>query len=212
MIALEFLKMLSDFGRYSRFILFLKTALGLASSIIFITLIFYSSNNRTTSSVENVSKDVKIGLKYQAYKTRIKGFTKDGSEFDFYAKSLDPSKKDPNTVFITEPKGLIYFPDKEKVNFSSEIAVLSVQKERLVFQGQLKLSDSNGNFFETDRLTADFKEKFLIASSQIKTITSFGSINSGGLKYFYGSKTDVENDNIAFINGVNFEFFVNDTD
>ena len=202
--------MLTDFGLYSRFIFFIKILLGLGSAIIFISIFFFSAQDKLDETVTVVSKDVKIGLKFQAHKARIKGFTKDGSAFDFYAKSLDPSKKDNNVVVITEPKGLIFFPNKEKVNFSAKFAIFNAKNERLSFKGKVELQDSKGNYIRTDELIADFKEKLLTGMKPIETLTSIGSINSGGLKYFYGSKVDHQLDSIIFTNGVNIEFFLND--
>ena len=100
--------MLTNFVVYSRFIFFAKILLGFSSVLIFIGIFFFSSSNKMQNGVTVISKDVKVGVKYQAYNARIKGFTADGSSFDFRAKSLDPSQKGSNTVVITEPKGLIF--------------------------------------------------------------------------------------------------------
>ena len=202
--------MLTEFSQYSRFIFFVKILLGLASIFVFFAIFFYSSSYKVQESVTVVSKDVKIGLKYQAYKTRISGFTGDGSAFDFYAKFLDPSKKDGNIVVIGEPKGLIFFPNNEKVNFSAKFATFNIENEKLSFKGKVELKDSKGNFINTDELTADFRKKLLFGTSPVKVVTSYGSINSGGLKYFYGTDVINKHDSIVFDNGINIEVLLDD--
>ncbi len=202
--------MLSDFNVYSRFIFFAKILLGFFSVFIFFGIFFFSSSNKTQNNVTVISKDVKVGVKYQAYNTRIKGYTADGSSFDFRAKSLDPSKTDSNIVIITEPKGLVFFSNKEKVNFSSKFAIFNIMDKNLSFKGKVMLTDSQGNFINTEELTADFKKKRLISSRPVNTKTTLGSINSGGLKYFYGS--NIENGNAGMIldKGVNLELVLDD--
>ena len=202
--------MLTDFVVYSRFIFFAKILLGFASVLIFVGIFFFSSSNKMQNSVTVISKDVRIGVKYQAYNARIKGFTSDGSSFDFRAKSLDPSKKDNNVVIITEPKGLILFPNKEKVNFSAEFAIFNIINKNLSFKGKVMLTDSQGNFINTEELTANFEKKRLTSSKFVNTKTSIGSINSGGLKYFYGSKVENKKRDMILDNGVNIEFFLDD--
>ena len=202
--------MLTDFVVYSRFIFFAKILLGFSSILIFVGIFFFSSSNKMQSSVTVISKDVKIGVKYQAYNTKIKGFTTDGSSFDFRAKSLDPSKKDTNIVIITKPKGLVLFPNKEKVNFSAELAIFNVIDKNLSFKGKVMLTDSQGNFINTEELTANFEKKRLTSSKFVNTKTSIGSINSGGLKYFYGSKVENKKRDMILDNGVNIEFFLDD--
>ncbi len=202
--------MSADFGLYSRFIFFAKILLGVSSIVIFIGIFFLSSSNKAQNSVTVISKDVKVGVKYQAYNARIKGFTADGSSFDFRAKSLDPSQKGSNTVVITEPKGLIFFPNKEKVNFSSEFAVLDIINKYISFEGNVMLSDSQGNFINTEELIADFEKKRLISSSSVNTKTNLGLINSGGFKYFYGSNIENENETMILDNGINIELILDE--
>ena len=202
--------MLTDFVIYSRFIFFAKILLGFASVLIFIGIFFYSSSNNAQNNVTVISRDVKVGVKYQAYNARIKGFTADGSSFDFRAKSLDPGKKDTNTIIITKPKGLVLFPNKEKVKFSAELAIFNLLNKNLSFKGKVMLTDSQGNFINTEELTANFEKKRLTSSKFVNTKTSIGSINSGGLKYFYGSKVENEKRDMILDNGVNIEFFLDD--
>ena len=202
--------MLTDFVVYSRFIFFSKILLGIASVLIFIGIFFYSSSNNEQNNVTVISRDVKVGVKYQAYNARIKGFTTDGSSFDFRAKSLDPSKKDINIVIISKPKGLVLFPNKEKVNFSADFAIFNIINKNLSFKGKVMLTDSQGNFINTEELTADFEKKRLTSSRFVNTKTSMGSINSGGLKYFYGSNIDNEKSDMILDKGVNIEFLLDD--
>ena len=202
--------MLTDFVVYSRFIFFSKILLGFASVLIFIGIFFYSSSNNAQNSVTVISRDVKVGVKYQAYNARIKGFTTDGSSFDFRAKSLDPSKKDINIVIISKPKGLVLFPNKEKVNFSADFAIFNIINKNLSFKGKVMLTDSQGNFINTEELTADFEKKRLTSSRFVNTKTSMGSINSGGLKYFYGSNIENEKSDMILDKGVNIEFLLDD--
>ena len=202
--------MLTDFVVYSRFIFFAKILLGFSSVLIFIGIFFFSSSNKMQNSVTVISKDVKIGVKYQAYNARIKGFTTDGSSFDFRAKSLGPSKKDSNVVIITEPKGLVLFPNKEKVNFSAKFAIFNIINKNLSFKGKVMLTDSQGNLINTEVLTADFEKKRLRSSGSVNTKTNIGSINSGGLKYFYGSEIENGNSDMILDNGINIEFFLDD--
>ena len=203
--------MLTDFVVYSRFIFFSKILLGFASALIFIGIFFYSSSNNEQNSVTVISRDVKVGVKYQAYNARIKGFTADGSSFDFRAKSLDPSKKDINIVIISKPKGLVLFPNKEKVNFSADFAIFNIIKKNLSFKGKVMLTDSQGNFINTEELTADFEKKRLTSSKFVNTKTIMGSINSGGLKYFYGSNIENEKSDMILDKGVDIEFLLDDT-
>ena len=203
--------MLTDFVVYSRFIFFSKILLGFASVLIFIGIFFYSSSNNAQNSVTVISRDVKVGVKYQAYNARIKGFTADGSSFDFRAKSLDPSKKDINIVIISKPKGLVLFPNKEKVNFSADFAIFNIINKNLSFKGKVMLTDSQGNFINTEELTADFEKKRLTSSRFVNTKTIMGSINSGGLKYFYGSNIENEKSDMILDKGVDIEFLLDDT-
>ena len=191
--------MLTDFTSYSRFIFFSKIVLGLASIFIFIVIFFFSSSNKMINNVTVLSKDVKVGVKYQAYNARIKGFTSDGSSYDFRAKSLDPSHLNSNVVIITEPKGLVFFPNQERMNFSSKFAIFDIINKHLSFRGNVILSDSQGNLINTEELSADFEKKRLISSRSVNTKTSLGSINSGGLNYFYGSNLENGTGKLCFI-------------
>ena len=202
--------MSTDFVVYSRFIFFAKILLGFSSIFIFIGIFFFSSSNKMQNTVTVISKDVKVGVKYQAYNARIRGFTADGSSFDFRAKSLDPSKKVSNVVIITEPEGLVLFPNKEKVKFSAKLAIFNIINKNLSFKGKVMLTDSLGNYINTEELTADFQKKRLTSSTPVNTKTIIGSINSGGLKYFYGSSIQNGNSDMVLDNGVNMEFFLDE--
>ena len=202
--------MLTDFVFYSRFIFIAKILLGFASVFIFLGIFLFSSSNKIQNSVTILSKDVKVGVKYQAYNARIKGFTTDGSSFDFRAKSLDPSKEDSNIIIITEPKGLVFFPNKEKVNFSAKFAIFNITNRNLSFKGKVMLSDSKGILINTEELTADFEKKRLISSRSVNTKTSLGSIKSGGIRYFYGSNIENGNSDIILDNGINIEFLLDE--
>tara|TARA_X000001036_G_scaffold48637_1_gene38860 strand:+ start:71 stop:685 length:615 start_codon:yes stop_codon:yes gene_type:complete len=202
--------MLTDFVVYSRFIFFAKILLGFSSVLIFIGIFFFSSSKKMQNSVTVISKDVKIGVKYQGYNARIKGFTTDGSSFDFHAKSLDPSKKDINEVIITEPKGQVLFSNKEKVNFSAKFAIFNIINKNISFKGTVMLTDSQGNLINTEELTADFEKKRLISPGSVNTKTNMGSINSGGLKYFYGSEIEDGNSDMILDKGINMEFFLDE--
>mgnify|MGYP001419888209 FL=1 len=201
---------MTDFAVYSRFIFYAKILLGFTSILIFFGIFLFSSSNKIKNNVTVISKDVKVGVKYQAYKTRIKGFTADGSSFDFRAESLDPKKENSDIIIITKPKGLVFFPNKEKVNFSANFAIFNIKNRNLSFNGEVMLTDSQGNFINTEELTADFEKKRLISSKPVNTKTKLGSINSGGLKYFYGPNNKNETSEMILDNGINIEFFSNE--
>ena len=66
-----------------------------------------------------VTKDVRIGLKYQARETHIIGNTSDGSTFDLHAKALNPSHQNDKTIILSQPLGEIFLSSNQKFNFSS---------------------------------------------------------------------------------------------
>ena len=163
----------------------------------------YSKKVGTPFSV--VTKDVRIGLKYQARETHITGNTYDGGTFDFHAKALNPSHQNDKTVILSKPLGEISLSSEQKFNFSSDFASLNLDEKNILFNGNLALKNSWGTLIETEELFADFEKKLLIGPKKITVKSEFGSLSSGQMEYFYSSELGEE---IFFTNGVTVEIFV----
>ena len=156
-------------------------------------------------SFKVVTKDVRIGLKYQARDTHITGNTSDGGTFDFHAKALNPSHQNDTTVILSKPLGEISFSREQRFNFSSDFASLNLDEKNIFFNGNLSLENSWGTLIRTEELIADFKRKLLIGPKKISADTEFGSLASGKMEYHYNSDVGEE---IFFTDGVKVEIYV----
>jgi len=156
-------------------------------------------------SFKVITKDVRIGLKYQARDTHITGNTSDGGSFDFHAKALNPSHQNDKTVILSKPLGAISFSSEQRFNFSSDFASLNFDEKNIFFNGNLSLENSWGTLIRTEELIADFKQKLLIGPKTISADTEFGSLASGKMEYHYNSD---EGEEIFFTDGVKVEIYV----
>ena len=197
--------MITDTTQYTRVVFWLKLMLGLSASFLFLVIFQFSYSKKVDPTFSVVTKDVRIGLKYQARDTHITGNTYDGGTFDLHAKALNPSHQNDKIVILSKPLGEISFSSDQKFNFSSDFASLNLDKKNILFNGNLSLKNSWGTLIETEELVADFKKKLLIGPKKINVTFRLGSLSSGRMEYFYSSKQGEE---IFFTNGVTVEIFV----
>ena len=197
--------MITDTTQYTRIVFWLKLMLGLSASFLFLVIFQFSYSKKVDTPFSVVTKDVRIGLKYQARETHITGNTYDGGTFDFHAKALNPSHQNDKTVILSKPLGEISLSSEQKFNFSSDFASLNLDEKNILFNGNLALKNSWGTLIETEELFADFEKKLLIGPKKITVKSEFGSLSSGQMEYFYSSELGEE---IYFTNGVTVEIFV----
>ena len=197
--------MITDATQYTRLVFWLKLMLGLSAGLLFFVTFLFSYSKRVQAPFSVVTKDVRIGLKYQARETHITGNTSDGGSFDFHAKALNPSHQNDKTVILSKPLGEISFSSDQKFNFSSDFASLNLDAKNILFNGNLLLKDSWGTLIKTEELVADFKKKLLIGPKRITVESELGSLASGQMIYYYNSDLDEE---IFFTDGVTVEIFV----
>ncbi len=197
--------MITDATKYSRLVFWLKLLLGLSAGLLFLVTFLFSYSKKVQAPFSVVTKDVRIGLKYQARETHITGNTSDGGSFDFHAKALNPSHQNDKTVILSKPLGEISFSSDQKFNFSSDFASLNLDAKNILFNGNLLLKDSWGTLIKTEELIADFEKKLLIGPKRITVESELGSLASGQMKYYYNSDLDEE---IFFTDGVTVEIFV----
>ncbi len=197
--------MITDATQYSRLVFWLKLMLGLSAGLLFFVIFLFSYSKKVQAPFSVVTKDVRIGLKYQARETHITGNTSDGGSFDFHAKALNPSHQNDKTVILSKPLGEISFSSDQKFNFSSDFASLNLDAKNILFNGNLLLKDSWGTLIKTEELIADFEKKLLIGPKRITVESELGSLASGQMKYYYNSDLDEE---IFFTDGVTVEIFV----
>ena len=197
--------MITDATQYNRLVFWLKLMLGLSAGLLFFVTFLFSYSKRVQAPFSVVTKDVRIGLKYQARETHITGNTSDGGSFDFHAKALNPSHQNDKTVILSKPLGEISFSSDQKFNFSSDFASLNLDAKNILFNGNLLLKDSWGTLIKTEELVADFKKKLLIGPKRITVESELGSLASGQMKYYYNPDLDEE---IFFTDGVTVEIFV----
>ena len=95
--------------QYSKMVFWLKLTLGLSAGFLFLVIFVFSYSKKVESSFKVITKDVRIGLKYQARDAHIIGNTSDGGTFDFHAKALNPSHQNEKTVILSNPLGKISF-------------------------------------------------------------------------------------------------------
>ena len=197
--------MTTDATKYTRLVFWLKLTLGFCAGLLFLVIFVFSYSKKVDPSFKVVTKDVRIGLKYQARDTHITGNTSDGGTFDFHAKALNPSHQNDKTIILSKPLGKISFSSEQRFNFSSDFASLNLDEKNILFNGNLALKNSWGTLIKTEELFADFEKKLLIGPKKITVKSEFGSLSSGQMEYFYSSELGEE---IFFTNGVTVEIFV----
>ena len=197
--------MVTKATQYTRLVFWLKLMLGLSAGFLFFIIFVFSYSKKVESPLKVITKDVRIGLKYQARNTHITGNTVDGGTFDIHANALNPSHKDEKTVILSQPLGEISFSNEQRFSFSSDFASLNLDEKNILFNGNLSLKNSWGTLIKTEELIADFSKKLLIGPKKIYVETAFGSLESGAMEYSYRSDIDEE---IFFTNGVWVEVHV----
>ena len=197
--------MATDATKYTRLVFLLKLTLGFSAGLLFLVIFVFSYSKKVDPSFKVVTKDVRIGLKYQARDTHITGNISDSGTFDFHAKALNPSHQNDKTVILSKPLGEISFSSEQRFNFSSDFASLNLDEKNILFNGNLSLKNSWGTLIKTEELVADFKKKLLIGPKRITVKSGLGSLTSERMEYFYSSEQGEE---IFFTNGVTVEIFV----
>ena len=191
--------------QYTRLVFWLKLVLGLSAGFLFLVIFVFSYSKKVDPTFRVITKDVRIGLKYQARDAHIIGNTSDGGTFDFHAKALNPSHHNERTVILSKPLGKISFSNDLSFNFSSDFASFNLDEKNILFNGNLFLKNSLGTLIKTEELIADFEKKLLIGPKKITVETELGYFVGGGMEYSFSSNID---ENIFFTNGVNFEIHV----
>ena len=197
--------MVNDATKYTRLVFWLKFMIGLSACLLFLVIFVLSYSSKVDPSFSVVTKDVRIGLKYQARETHITGNTSDGGSFDFHAKALNPSHQNEKTVILSKPLGEMSFSKDQKFNFSSDFASLNLDEKNILFNGNLSLKNSRGTLIKTEELIADLDRRLLIGPKKTSVETEFGYFVGGGMKYSFISNVD---ENIFFTDGVNIEIYV----
>ena len=197
--------MVTKATQYTRLVFWLKLMLGLSAVFLFFVIFTFSYYRDVDTSFKVITKDVRIGLKFQARDTHIIGNTSDGSTFDFHARALNPSHQNDKTVILSKPLGKISFSSEQTFDFSSDFASLNLDKKNILFNGNLILRNSRGTVIKTEELIADFERKLLVGPKKILVETEIGYLVSGGMEISYSS--DIE-ENIFLKNGVKLEIYV----
>ena len=191
--------------QYTRLVFWLKLMLGLSAILLFFVIFVFSYYKEKDTSFKVITKDVRIGLKFQARDTHIIGNTSDGGTFDFHAKALNPSHQNDKTVILSKPLGKIAFSSEQTFDFSSDFASFNLDKKNIFFNGNLVIKNSRGTIIKTEELIADFERKLLVGNKKALVETKFGYLVSGGMEISYSS--DIE-ENIFLKNGVELEIYV----
>ena len=141
-----------------------------------IVFVIFVSYYKVDTSFKVITKDVRIGLKFQARDTHIIGNTSDGGTFDFHAKALNPSHQNDKTVILSKPLGKISFL-VSKLLFSSDFASFNLDKKNIFFNGNL-IKNSRGTIIKTEELIADFERKLLVGPKKTLVETEIGYLVS----------------------------------
>ena len=197
--------MVNNAIQYTRLIFWLKLLLGLSAVFLFLVILIFSYYKDVDTSFEVITKDVRIGLKFQARDAHIIGNISDGGTFDFHAKALNPSHQNEKTVILSKPLGKISFSSEQSFDFSSDFASLNLDKKNILFNGNLILRNSRGTVIKTEELIADFERKLLVGPKKTLVEMEIGYLVSGGVEISYS--TDID-ENIFLTNGVNLEIYV----
>ena len=197
--------MVTNATQYTRLVFWLKLMLGLSAILLFFAIFVFSYYRDVDTSFKVITKDVRIGLKFQARDTHIIGNTSDGGTFDFHAKALNPSHQNDKTVILSKPLGKIAFSSDQTFDFSSDFASFNLDNKNIFFNGNLIIKNSRGTRIKTEELIADFERKLLVAPKKTLIETEIGYLVSGGMEISYSS--DVE-ENIFLKNGVEIEIYV----
>ena len=151
--------MVTNATQYTRLVFWLKLMLGLSAVFLFFIIFVFSYSKTVESPLKVITKDVRIGLKYQARNTHITGNTVDGGTFDIHAKALNPSHQNEKTVILSQPLGEVSFSNEQSFSFSSDFASLNLVEKNILFNGNLSLKNSWGTLIKTEELIADFNKK-----------------------------------------------------
>lgn len=197
--------MVTNTTQYTRLVFWLKLMLGLSAILLFFVIFVFSYYKQEDTSFKVITKDVRIGLKFQARDTHITGNTSDGSTFDFHAKALNPSHQNDKTVILSNPLGKIAFSSEQTFDFSSDFASFNLDKKNIFFNGNLIIKSSRGTIIKTEELIADFERKLLVGPKKTLVETEIGYLVSGGMEISYSSNIE---ENIFLKNGVELEIYV----
>ena len=197
--------MITNATQYTRLVFWLKLILGLSAILLFFVIFVFSYYKEEDTSFKVITKDVRIGLKFQARDTHITGNTSDGGTFDFHAKALNPSHQNDKTVILSNPLGKIAFSSEQTFDFSSDFASFNLDKKNILFNGNLVLRNSRGTVIKTEELIADFERKLLVGPKKTLVETEIGYLVSGGMEISYSSNIE---ENIFLKNGVELEIYV----
>jgi len=172
---------------------------------LFLVIFVFSYYKDVDNSFKVITKDVRIGLKFQARNAHIIGNTSDGGTFDFHAKALNPSHQNDKTVILSKPLGKISFSSEQSFDFSSDFASLNLVKKNILFNGNLILRNSRGTVIKTEELIADFERKLLVGPKKISVETEIGHLVGGGMEISYSADID---ENIYLTDGVKLEIYI----
>ena len=197
--------MVTNTTQYTRLVFWLKLMLGLSAILLFFVIFVFSYYKEEDTSFKVITKDVRIGLKFQARDTHITGNTSDGGTFDFHAKALNPSHQNDKTVILSNPLGKIAFSSEQTFDFSSDFASFNLDKKNIFFNGNLIIKNSWGTIIKTEELIADLERKLLVGPKKTLVETEIGYLISGGMEISYGSNIE---ENIFLKNGVELEIYV----
>ena len=197
--------MITNATQYTRLVFWLKLMLGLSAILLFFVIFVFSYYKEEDTSFKVITKDVRIGLKFQARDTHITGNTSDGGTFDFHAKALNPSHQNDKTVILSNPLGKIAFSSEQTFDFSSDFASFNLDKKNIFFNGNLIIKSSRGTIIKTEELIADFERKLLVGPKKTLVETEIGYLVSGEMEISYGSNIE---ENIFLKNGVELEIYV----
>ena len=197
--------MVTNTTQYTRLVFWLKLMLGLSAILLFFVIFVFSYYKQEDTTFKVITKDVRIGLKFQARDTHITGNTSDGGTFDFHAKALNPSHQNDKTVILSNPLGKIAFSSEQTFDFSSDFASFNLDKKNIFFNGNLIIKNSWGTIIKTEELIADFERKLLVGPKKTLVETEIGYLVSGGMEISYSSNIE---ENIFLKNGVELEIYV----
>lgn len=168
----------AEVRHYSRTVRWMKVVLPICA-LLLIVMIFLSGRTReAVIATENAATAAALGIGLKLENPRFAGITDSGEPFVVTAASALPDGAAPDRVDLERPNGELHMSDGRVLTMTSTSGRLYRKSERLVLQGAVTLSTSDGYVVSTDRVDMDLDNRHAVTPGAIAASGPVGSITA----------------------------------
>jgi lipopolysaccharide export system protein LptC len=170
-------------GLYSTTVRWLKLALPAAALGLVAAVLLINERQTFEGGLHFTKADLEaLGAGLKVSNPNLSGVTRQGDEYNFYAREATPSDLEMSSVGVVDLKGTVQLRDSIRIYVTAPTAQFNLADQQMNVPDGAKLATSDGYTFRADRLTANLETAELFGEGAIEATGPMGDIRSDRIR------------------------------